>query len=188
MSNIFHYTLIRSKRRTVAIQINKNAELIVRAPMRTPKEFIENFLHEKRGWIAKHQEKMRQVPEVEKKIFSEKEIHEMKKNLAEYILPRVHELWKRTGFPPYTNIKITKSEHRWASCSGRNSLNFSYRLAHFLDGKTNFIDAVIIHELCHIVEKNHQKNFWRLVYKYCPDYENYIQLSQENTVNQKKCT
>lgn len=176
MSNIFNYTLFRSKRRTVAIQIDKNAGIIVRAPMRTSIEFIEKFLQEKRDWIAKHQEKMRQIPEIQKKIFSEKEILELKDSLREYLIPRVHDLWKETNFPKYTGIKITKSERRWGSCTWRNSLNFSYRLAHFLDGKTDFIDAVIIHELCHIVEKNHQKNFWRLVYKHCPEYEKFIKI------------
>jgi len=54
------YTLIRSNRKTLAIQINKNAEIIVRAPLRAPLFLVEKFLEEKSEWILKNQQKMRE--------------------------------------------------------------------------------------------------------------------------------
>ena len=54
------YTLIRSTRRTLAVQIDTSGELIVRAPMRYAIEKIEIFLRERSSWIEKHQEKARQ--------------------------------------------------------------------------------------------------------------------------------
>ena len=41
------YTLIRARRRTAAIQIQKDGQVVVRAPMRLPKKEIERFLQEK---------------------------------------------------------------------------------------------------------------------------------------------
>ena len=128
-----HYTLIRSNRKTLAIQINKHAEIIVRAPLGVPLLFIEKFLEEKSEWILKNQQKMREKNlKNPKKNLSETEILEMKNNLKKYILPKVAEWHAKTNFPAYGTIKITKSETRWGSCSGKNNLNFSYRLAEFL--------------------------------------------------------
>ena len=47
------YQLIRSKRKTLSLQINNNAELIVRAPNRLSIKKIEQFMHEKSDWISK---------------------------------------------------------------------------------------------------------------------------------------
>lgn len=48
------YKLVRSSRRTLALQI-KAGELVVRAPHRTPLREIEDWIHQKRKWIEKHQ-------------------------------------------------------------------------------------------------------------------------------------
>lgn len=50
------YKLIRSKRRTVTLEI-KNGELQVKAPHLAPKFMIERFVAEKQSWIVKHLEK-----------------------------------------------------------------------------------------------------------------------------------
>lgn len=33
------------------------------------------------------------------------------------------------------------------------------------------VDAIIVHELCHIIHKNHSKEFYNLVKKYIPNYD-----------------
>ena len=54
------YQLIRSRRRTLSIEISREAQIIVRAPMRLPRRDIEKFLLEKQGWIHIHLERQRQ--------------------------------------------------------------------------------------------------------------------------------
>ena len=51
---MFEYTLIRSRRKTISIEIDPGADLIVRAPMRAPKYEIQRFVDEKSAWIEKH--------------------------------------------------------------------------------------------------------------------------------------
>ncbi|WP_052446812.1 M48 family metallopeptidase [Candidatus Soleaferrea massiliensis] len=53
-----HYNLIRSNRKTISIQINRDADVIVRAPKRAPAALIERFLREKEAWIAEKRTEM----------------------------------------------------------------------------------------------------------------------------------
>nr|WP_281064389.1 YgjP-like metallopeptidase domain-containing protein [Isorropodon fossajaponicum symbiont] len=48
------YQLIRSKRKTLSLQISDNAELLIRAPNRLSVKKIESFIHEKQHWIKKN--------------------------------------------------------------------------------------------------------------------------------------
>ena len=168
------YTLIRSKRKSLSLQISTSGELIVRSPMRLPEISIENFIEQKIEWIQKYQEKYKNIPQ--RKIFTPNEIKVQKEILWSYIIPRIQELsiWK--NLPKITSIKITTSEKRWGSCSSKNWLCFSYRLTEYIGSA--FVDAIIIHELAHLIEKNHQKPFWNLVYSWMPNYEKEIKLSQ----------
>jgi predicted metal-dependent hydrolase len=47
--------IIKSKRRTIALEITRDALLVVRAPLRTPNRFIEKAVEEKRDWVLKKQ-------------------------------------------------------------------------------------------------------------------------------------
>ncbi|MDR3310130.1 MAG: M48 family metallopeptidase [Oscillospiraceae bacterium] len=64
-------------------------------------------------------------------------------------------------------VKISGAKTRWGSCSGKKSLNFSWRLILADDGA---IDYVVVHELAHLTEMNHSARFWRLVAGVLPDY------------------
>lgn len=57
---------------------------------------------------------------------------------------------------------------KWGSCSNKKIINLSFNL---ICTKKSVIDYVIIHELCHLIEMNHSKNFWQLVENYCPNYK-----------------
>lgn len=67
----------------------------------------------------------------------------------------------------YKSIRITSAKTRWGSCSGKNSLNFTWRL---ICAPLDVIDYVVIHELVHIHIKNHSKGFWKTVEQVMPDY------------------
>ena len=70
----------------------------------------------------------------------------------------------------YKDIKITNALSRFGSCTFDNRLRFSFMLI-FADKK--LIDYVIIHELSHIVHKNHSQSFWNLVERFCPNAKIY---------------
>lgn len=65
-------------------------------------------------------------------------------------------------------VKINNAKTRWGSCSGKNSINFSWLLVMADDSA---IDYVVVHELAHIMEHNHSPRFWAVVAGILPDYE-----------------
>lgn len=67
----------------------------------------------------------------------------------------------------FKSFKITRARRRWGSCSSKNMLNFSWRL---IQAEPRVIDYVIVHELCHVLIKNHSKSFWQMVEQIIPDY------------------
>jgi len=73
----------------------------------------------------------------------------------------------------YKSFKIESHDGRWGSCSSMRNLTFNWRLMMF---PTEAIDYVIIHELCHLEHLNHDRSFWRLVGKLCPDYKNIMPI------------
>ncbi len=70
----------------------------------------------------------------------------------------------------YNRVAIRDTKSRWGSCSKKGNLNFNYRLL-FLP--QHLADYVIAHELSHLGEFNHSKNFWALVEKADPDYKSH---------------
>lgn len=85
---------------------------------------------------------------------------------AKKILPvRLEELAKKHGFK-YNKVAIKNAKTRWGSCSYRDNINLNLHLAR-LDN--DLIDYVILHELCHTIEKNHSARFWALLHKHLPN-------------------
>lgn len=77
--------------------------------------------------------------------------------------------WSKTTGIEYKTFKIRDAISRFGSCvPATKTLHFSSRLIMLPEDK---IDAIIVHELCHIIHKNHSKDFYNLVKKYIPDYD-----------------
>lgn len=66
-------------------------------------------------------------------------------------------------------MKIGDSKGRWGSCNSKGVINLNFRVIMLPPA---IIDYVIVHELCHLVEMNHSKNFWKLVESFLPNVDN----------------
>ena len=90
------------------------------------------------------------------------------KHLAKGIIEeRVKYFAEEMGVIP-SKVRINSARTRWGSCSGKNSINFSWMLV--MSGIPT-IDYVVVHELAHIKEHNHSKVFWDVVRSVLPEYE-----------------
>lgn len=165
------YTLKRSDRKTVAIEITKDCTVLVRAPKRLSEKRIEEFITQNEKWIEHHIELQRERQKSRKEL-SEDEIGELRKRAKEYIIPKVREYSEIMG-TDCTGIKITSAKTRYGSCSAKNSLCFSLYL---MQKPLYAVDYVIVHELAHTVHHNHGKDFYKLIEKYMPDYKDRISV------------
>ena len=163
------YRLIRSNRRSIGIEVDREGNVTVRAPYSCEKKRIDRFLLEKENWIRqkvklqkenamKRQEK-REMPEAEKKYY---------RNLAREVLGARTGYYARKMGVTYGRISIREQKTRWGSCSSEGNLNFNCRLLFVPD---RIVDYVVIHELAHRRFMNHSKAFWKEVEKYMPDYK-----------------
>ena len=68
----------------------------------------------------------------------------------------------------YKSFSIENHPNKWGSCSSKRHLTFHWKLIMF---PLSAIDYVVVHELCHLMHMNHDRSFWRLVGKICPEYK-----------------
>jgi predicted metal-dependent hydrolase len=66
------------------------------------------------------------------------------------------------------NIIVTELKNKWGSCSKNNQLRYNWRI---VLANTSVIDYILIHELCHMVQKNHSDKYWKEVKRILPNYE-----------------
>ena len=161
----YDYTLKRSKRKSLALEISYTSEIIVRSPMHLSQRKIDDFVNKHEQWIEKHLEKQnnRQCA----KELTTQQIAELKRQAREVIPQKVEYYSNLMELYP-TGVKITSAQRRFGSCNGKNSICFSYRLMQY---PSEAIDYVVVHELAHIKHKDHSKNFYSLIAQYMPDYK-----------------
>ena len=80
---------------------------------------------------------------------------------------RTKELARQMKVQP-SGITVKNYNSKWGSCSAKNKISYNWRIVMAPDC---IIDYLIIHELSHIIELNHSKNFWQHVGNYCDDFQ-----------------
>ena len=162
----FSYTVIRSNRKTIALEITRDGKLLVRCPFGTTNQYIEDFVRDKSGWIEKHLS-AKSAPVTP---FTPEQIKDFAIRTKALLQPRLEQYARQLGVS-YNRVTIRSQHSRWGSCckhkNGVYNLNFNCLLALV---PTEVLDYVVVHELCHIREMNHSKAFWQLVETVLPDY------------------
>lgn len=163
----FDYTVIRSSRKTLSLQIKPDGTVVVRAPMRLPEREIRRFLQEKAGWIEKTLQKVNEEKTAgEQAPLSMEDIRELADGALKELPPRVRYYASLMGVT-YGRITIRNQTGRWGSCSSMGNLNFNCLL---MLAPEEVRDYVIVHELAHRKEMNHSSAFWAQVEVVLPDY------------------
>ena len=192
------YRLIRSDRKTIAIRVLSDGTVEVRAPKRAPQSVIDDALQKHGAWIQKHKANAveRYTPQIGKTamlfgrefplaagrstvLLDDKillrydsppavELAKLCQRAASQYFP--HWLWELAAKErlSYANVKITSAKTRYGSCSGKNGICLSWRMA---CAPKRLIESVMLHELCHTIHHDHGDGFWKEVYRRMPDYD-----------------
>ncbi len=159
-----NYKILRSSRKTIAIQITPEGEVLVRCPSRMPKWQIQQFVDSKESWIEAHLQKIASRPAQPK--LTQQELKALAKQAAKDLPERAARFAPMVG-ASYGRITIRAQRTRWGSCSGKGNLNFNCLL---MLAPEAVRDYVVVHELCHRKEMNHSANFWQQVERILPEY------------------
>ena len=201
--------IIRTKRKTIALQITDDATLIVRAPFDVSDETIMGVVLKHKDWIEKKKKEIEErdpkfspkefvngegflylgryyklrIVDTQKEPLKFKNAFYLSKNVLpvarevfidwyknkayEKISERVKWYAQKRNFK-YNKINITDAQKRWGSCSPNRNLNFSWRI---IMAPLPVVDYVVVHELVHLEEKRHTKEFWNKIKLLMPDYE-----------------
>ena len=161
-----NYTLktsIRAKKMRLAIY--NNGSIIITRPYFLSRKKVEKFIIEKENWIISKINYFKQFKNKPSK-YNYQSYLKYKNKALNFVKERIEYFNENDDFE-FNNITIRNQKTRWGSCSSKKNLNFNYKIILL---PKNIADYIIVHELCHLKELNHSKNFWNLVGEIIPDY------------------
>ncbi len=143
------------------IEVSKEGVRLI-VPQRYPVR-VEEVIESKRNWIQK---KIRQLRELEN-ISRSLTLYDYQ-NLEEMVGRFVKDYGDILKIMP-GKILFRKMKNRWGSCHSKNkSLIFNRKLKALPE---ELIRYVVLHEMCHLLVRNHRKDFWLLVEKLDEKFE-----------------
>ena len=162
------YNIKVSRRaRRMRISVAKGGEVSLTLPWGMKSSVAVKFLTAKSAWILKaraYLSKFKPKAEIKSGKREYLKHKETARNLAHAKLLQ----WNNIYNFKYNRVSIRNTKSRWGSCSKRGNLNFNFKIVHL---PKPVLDYLIVHELCHLKEFNHSRNFWNLVGQTIPNYK-----------------
>jgi predicted metal-dependent hydrolase len=155
----------RARRLRLAVYVG--GEFVVTAPKTMSEKTVENFILRKGDWVISTIDRLRAHIPLLANTHSKKEYRiykEQARALVHERLKKFNTFYKLT----YNQISIRNQKTRWGSCSKKGNLNFNYKIALLPE---HLADYLVVHELCHVKEFNHSKQFWDLVAQTIPHHK-----------------
>lgn len=212
------YSLVLSKRKTIAIIVKPDQTVEVRAPKRVSKKEVESFLQLKQSWVLTKLREFSLRPEVHEPKYQEGETHyfigeehriidaidaidasvnvdmdqatiplrsirgaasdQIEKKFDRWyrkealaLFTERHDYWRERMAHlslPDSHVTIRKMKRRWGSCTTKGKITFNTALAKY---PLSCIDAVVVHELCHLLEFSHNQRFYQFMSHVYPDWK-----------------
>jgi len=164
---ISYQVRLSRRARRMRISVGCDSAVVVTLPWGFKQDLADRFVREKRQWILKSLDYFKRF---EGKIF-------IKSNRRDYLSRKQEALvlaqnkvlqWNKFYGFNYRRVNIKNQKTRWGSCSKKGNLNFNYKIVYLPEYLTDYL---VVHELCHLKEFNHSRQFWDLVGRTTPDYK-----------------
>ncbi len=156
------------KAKRLKLAIYCDGSCVVTAPWWISMEKVDKFVRQNAEWVIEKMRKMKRIGRQSVFATSNREEYlKLRETARELVRKRLEKYNEYYNFD-YKRVAIRDTKTRWASCSSKGNLNFSYKIL-FLP--LRYADYIIVHELCHLKEFNHGKRFWNLVTETIPEHE-----------------
>lgn len=163
---IVNCQLVKNKRaKNIVLRVVDDKTIKVTLPAFFYFRSLDKILKQKEPWIYS---KLKDFSENKAYFHKTRKDYINNKEKARKILANKVEFYSRKYNFNYARISVRDQKTRWGSCSLKGNLNFNYKLI-FLPER--LLDYVVVHEICHLKEMNHSKDFWNLVSLTFPNYK-----------------
>lgn len=161
LGEIFYIKRIGSKSIRVSVSLQKGIR--VSLPFWVRYSRAQEFVEQNMGRILKMVGRMNAKKAVQPNPYTSEELASIRKR-AKAVLPLRLKYWSDKLNLKYNRVFIKNNRTNWGSCSAKGNINLNMHLVNLPD---ELCDYVIIHELCHLVHRNHGAEFHRLVNGFC---------------------
>ncbi len=162
------YTIKKSRRaKYLRISVYPNKSVVVTTPISIPTENADEYVAKNIKWIQDKLTILNKRGLVERIPSSKRDYKKYKAGALSLAAQKLNFFNEIYGYK-FNTVSIRNQKTRWGSCSRKGSLSFNYKIVLIPNDLTDYI---IVHELCHLKELNHSKNFWGLVTKAIPNYK-----------------
>jgi predicted metal-dependent hydrolase len=159
----YEFRKSRKAKRRMTINVQRDGRVVVTIPARMPQEAAVPFVDRKLPWIRKRLEFYKTA-----KIYDWKDYTPVSKAEALRFVHGKIEKFNAHYKVAFASVKVKEYAKVWGACINRKNLVFNAKIMSLPPEQADYI---IVHELCHILEFNHSKQFWKLVAETIPDYK-----------------
>ena len=165
----FEVWILRKRIKNINLRVKPpDGRIEVSAPLRVDTSFVRAFVREKRDWIRKQQERIAASPQGRAAAASPDEVAQWREVVQAFVPPLIAK-WEPIMGVKAGKIAYRNMTSRWGSCqpsTGRICINV--RLALY---PPECLEYVVVHELCHLLERGHGPRFHALMDAFLPDWK-----------------
>ncbi len=165
--DILYSVKISRRAKRLRLSVACDSSVVLTMPFGIPTVTAEKFIESKLAWVKRAVEYFKTHPGMVK-IKPARGEYKRNKNQAIILAKEKVKQWAEFYGVRYGRIAIRNQKTRWGSCSKKGNLNFNFRIVQL---RPELLDYLIVHEVCHLQEFNHSRNFWALVAKAIPEFK-----------------